>query len=265
MNILLAAKCPPNGPRKIGGVQSWCNTVASELVRLGHRVFLWGPGQNAKGHCDLGIIANRDYATPILKKCDKRLFVCHGIIDAERPPPKGEMVVFTSEGVREFWHGVGPIVRQPIDLEFWRPKECERKYLTRFSYRRGLEYLPRIAKDMKLEFKHVRNLSPEAARDIIQHSVCVVATGRAAVESMACDVPVVICDHRSSYQGPLLDPNPYKSMYQNYSGRGGLSPSYELLSSHLRAATQAGGMREHVRKHHDSVKIVDKLLRLVPK
>jgi hypothetical protein len=88
----------------------------------------------------------------------------------------------------------------------------------------------------------------------------VLATGRAALEAMACDVPVVICDHRSAYQGPLMDLDIDGSMTRNYSGRGGETPTIENVRAAIEHAIDSGGKREHVLKHHDVRHVVDQLL-----
>lgn len=262
MKILLAAKCPPNGSRKIGGVQSWCLTVGNELIKRGHSVTYWGPGQRLTGRFDLGILANWDSVSSIANLCDKRILISHGIIPAEKPHISGNMtLMFTSEGVKHHWNMDGTIIRQPIDLDFWCPdKDAERIYLTRFSYRNGIPYAPNVAKNLHLKFIHVKNENQNSVREILRKSACVLATGRASLEAMACGVPVVLCDHRSSYQGPLMDLNLHAAMKRNYSGRGGITPNAENLLSAVDHAMDKPSLRNHVKRHHNVIHIVDKLL-----
>lgn len=260
MRILLAAKHAPEGRRPIGGVQSWCRTVAAELRRIGHEAVTWGPEQPLPaGRFDLGIVANARDTGVALEKCDRVLAVCHGIIPAEHPPA-GVPVVFTSEGVRDHWGGTGPVIRQPIDLAFWSPAEAERRYLTRFSYRRGLDFLPAVARRLGLDFRQVASLSPEDARYALWQSACVLATGRAALEAMACGVPVVICDHRMAYQGPLLDEDVEGAMTRNYSGRGGVEATPAAVAAAVGRAMARGSLRAHVERHHGVSAIVGQLL-----
>lgn len=263
MKILLTAKCPPNGLRKIGGVQSWCTTVGRELVNRGHNVVYAGPKDDLKNqHFDFGILANASSVPLAPVFCDKYVTVCHGIIEAEKPPAIGP-VLFTSEGVQAHWGGKGAILRQPIDLDFWRPHDfdLEPSFLTRFSYRSGLSELKLIAKEMDLEYIHLRNASHTIVREHLRQSACVIATGRASLEAMACGVPVVIADHRSSYQGPLLDLDTEGSMARNYSGRGGVVPDYPNLTKAIIDAIDVGSRREHVERFHNVVNVVDYLLR----
>lgn len=259
MKILLASKYGPHGARPIGGVQTWVATIAKELVRLGHEVTFFEGGQREPdGRYDLGIFANWGYTGHMIKRCNSVVQVSHGIIEPERPAyPK---VMFTSEGVRDHWGVEGPILRQPIDLDFWQPGDEKRTYLTRFSYRRGLDFVPGIAQRLGLEYIHLRNFKPREVRKILQRSACVLATGRAALEAMACGAPVLICDHRSSYQGPLMDRNWVNAMYNNYSGRGGVVPTVHNVEFGIKQTMLLGCNRAHVELCHDARQIVKELL-----
>lgn len=269
MRILLAAKHAPHGSRPIGGVQSWCRTVCRELEQRGFDVETWGVDQSPpSGNFDLGIIANVGDTRRVVGQCKRVVVISHGIITAENPYQHDLRlvpVVFTSEEIRDHWNGVGFIVRQPIDLGFWTPKENKQIYLTRFSYRSGLKFIPGIARNMGLKYAHVRNLSSRGARDVIRKSACVLATGRAALEAMACGVPVVICDHRSSYQAPLIDLDITGAAKRNYSGRGGETPTPELVRGAIELSIRRGSMRRHVEENHGVAAITDQLLDIARK
>ena len=259
MKILLAAKHAPHGSRPIGGVQSWCRTVANELTKRGHMVTTWGPEQGVPlGGFDLGIMANVNDTARAFVWCRKTLLVSHGIISAEEP--QGENAVFTSEEIRNHWKGTGPVIRQPIDTAFWSPETVQRDYLTRFSYRAGLPFVITMAKAMGLSYRHVKNSSQDEARRTLRKSVCVLATGRAALEAMACDVPVVLCDHRGAYQQPLMDLDVLGAMTRNYSGRGGVRPTNENVREAVEMMIKSPTWRQHVLEHHRVEKIVDELL-----
>lgn len=260
MKVLLAAKFMPTGDRPIGGVQSWVGTVAAELRRRGHDVALWQPGFAAPGgHFELGILANWAHTAGVAGSCDRLLLVSHGIIEEERPPA-GVPVAFTSEGVREHWGVAGPVVRQPIDLGFWAPAGGAEPVLVRYSYRGGLPWLQGVAGAMGLGFRHLRAATHREARAVLRTAACVVATGRAALEAMACGVPVAICDHRSAYQGPLVDFDAAGAMARNYSGRGGVEATPVTAEQAIREAIKRGSMRVHVGQHHDVAHVVDQLL-----
>ena len=254
MRILLAAKHPPGGRLAIGGVQTWTATIAAEFRALGHDVTVWGPEWRLRGTFDAGILANPLHTETASAACERVLRVSHGII-----PDEFGGDAFTSEEVRDHWLGSGPIIRQPIDLGFWTPAKAPRRYLTRFSYRKGLECLPALARELGLEYRHIRGDQPDDVRDGLRQSAVVVATGRAACEAMACGVPVVIADARA-YQGPLLDTNPTGAMVRNYSGRGGVEPKHSHMKAALVAAMERGSLRAHVEQHHDSRKIAKELL-----
>lgn len=262
MRILLAAKHAPEGSRPIGGVQSWCRTVAGELRRRGHQAVTWGPEQALPaGRFDVGIIANAGDARAAFGLCDRVLVVSHGIILAEKPP-EGFPVAFTSEGVRDHWGRSGPIIRQPIDLDFWAPHtgSKNRNQLLRYSYRRGMGWLGEAAALLGMTFRHMDGVTHEQARAGFRSAACVLATGRAALEAMACGVPVVICDHRSAYQGPLLDADLAGAMTRNYSGRGGIEPTPGDVADAVQDAISDGHRRDWVEAHHDVRVIVEQLL-----
>lgn len=260
MRVLLAAKYMPTGDRPIGGVQSWVGTVAAELRRRVHELELWQPGFPAPaGRFDVGILANWSHTAPLAKACDQVLVVSHGIIPEEQPPA-GQRVAFTSEGVRDHWGLAGPVVRQPIDLDFWTPASGREPVLVRYSYRAGLSWLPAVAAELGLGFRHLRAATHREARVVLRSAACVVATGRAALEAMACGVPVAICDHRSAYQGPLVDFDVSGAIARNYSGRGGVTATADTALEAIREAIAHGGRRGHVQQHHAAAKVVSQLL-----
>lgn len=260
MKIVIAAKHPPGGRLAIGGVQTWSLTVGSELEKRGHSVVYWGPEFHLPSiDFDIGLIANHKNTFKIESQCKKLVRISHGIIDAERGGPG---FLATSEEVKNKWNCKG-IIRQPLDLNFWSPADqVKRKYLTRHSYRKGLNDLPGIADQLKLQFLHIWRASPTQVRDQLRRSVCVVATGRAAVEAMACGAAVVIADDRP-YQGPLMDPDTFGSMVRNYSGRGGFVPTRPTLKQQIMKEVTTSSKnqpRQHVIAHHDVRDIVRTLL-----
>lgn len=262
MRILLASKRAPATPgRRDGGVQTWVSTVAAVLLRLGHEVDVADRhAVSAVVGYDLGIFANAAHTSHLAKFCDRALLVVHGIVPDESPAGWEGRVAFTSEEVRGHWQGEGPIIRQPIDLDFWSPGKCRAgRTLIRYANRGGLEWLPAVAERLRLEFRHARSATPEQARDALRDAACVLASGRCAVEAMACGAPVVICDDRP-YQGPLMDRDIGHAMTRNYSGRGGVVPDAQVVADAVRDALSWGDDLGHVRAAHDVRKIVPRLL-----
>jgi len=262
VRFLLAAKHPPGGRLPIGGVQSWCLTMAAALSELGHEVTCWGPEWPLPdGPFDAGIFAHWADTAAAWPLCGRGLRLSHGLIAAEALPPRaGYEDLYTAEEVRAHWGGQGALLRQPIDLEFWSPVPVTpHPRLVRFGYYGGLAWLPKLAQSLGLDFAHLREDSPATCRDQIRHAAVVVASGRAALEAMACGVPVVLADERP-YQGPLLDPDPVGAMTRNYSGRGGVKATPEALSAALAAAQARGSLRPHVVWHHDARQIAREVL-----
>jgi hypothetical protein len=266
MRILFTAKHPPGGRAPYGGVLSWIETMAAQLRRLGHDCAVWGPElKQPEGRFDLGFIANATSTDRAAQWCDRVLGVSHGVVADERPNPSIR-TVFTSEEGRDHWEQpTAPVLRQPIDLEFWSPGDKPREnLLTFYSYRSPDDMgLDRAARHMGMAFHRLRNVSAETARDVLRRSKIVAASGRAAVEAMACGAAVIICDHRVQYQAPLFDRLTTLSMKQNYSGRGGESPTQERLLETIRSrVTHKGQWREWAEKNHDVRKIAAELLAL---
>lgn len=263
MRILIGSKYKHNGKRRIGGVQTWGKTVGRVFEKMGLEVEHWEDGDPlpTRGF-DVGILSNWKFTQPLAAKCRKRVIVCHGIIPHEAPPK--DNVVFTSEGVRAHWGGKGrPVVRQPIDTEFWSPEDKERVYLLRFSYRAGLSMSRSVASHLGLRYFHARNLDPEPLRSMIRGSAVVYATGRASLEAMSCGIPTVIVDHRSSYQAALMATGPIEeAMRNNYSGRGGVMPDFDRLLKATNQAMSRGSMRDHILEFHDAEKIARELVSL---
>lgn len=254
MRILLASKRPP-GIKRDGGVQTWTLTMASALEQLGHDVTIWGPCQPLSQY-DLGIFAHLSHTRAALPWCSRSILVSHGIVPAESPESGCDVTAFTSEEVRDHWNGDGPIIRQPIDLKFWTPGKVGNA-LVRYAARRGLSFAPSVAKALDLPFIHASGQSQHRAREIVRGASCVLATGRAALEAMACNVPAVICDDRH-YQGPLIGCGDLEtSMKHNYSGRCGVKATPDNVR---KAISEAKPNREWVDRHHDSMNVAKEIL-----
>lgn len=259
MRILLAAKYTPSGRRPIGGVQSWVRTVRADLERRGHECVEREPGMWVAGTFDLGIVANWKLCDLPSGMCRRIVNVSHGIIPDEAPMPNGD-VRFVSEGVRGYWGVSGPIIRQPIDLGFWRPTGARRSGVVRYSYRGSKTLCADAAKRLGEPYRHVRDATPDEAREILAGAAVVFASGRAALESMACGAPTVICDHRSAYQGPLMDTDLERQMRNSYSGRGGVTPTLREMVSAAERAIEAGSRRSWIEAHHDARCITGELI-----
>ena len=261
MRILLAGKFVPSGPNPIGGLQSWIKTVRAELERMGHSVSEWQPEMPLAGTFDLGIVANLSVTRPVLNFCRRSVCVSHGIIDAERPEAGCDRHVFVSEGVRDHWGWDGDIVRQPIDLDFWRPGDEWRGWVTRYSYRTAPILGQETADALGMPYRHVRSVTHEQAREALQSSALVFATGRAALEAMACGAPTVIYDHRAAYQGPLMGGGLESQMRNSYSGRGGKAPGLDRVQLAAETALGRGKVfRKWVEQYHDVRRVVPDLL-----
>lgn len=258
MRILIASKHTHLGRRPIGGVQTWNLTVGNEFGRRGHTVTYWEPGLPLpRGRYELGVFANLRCMPKAIKLCDRVKKVAHGVIPDERGAPEFYGV---SEEVVERWGcGMG-VLRQPIDVDFWRPsKQQKSQLLLRHSYRGGLPFLKPVADMADLDLASTVNKSALEVRTLIHKAAVVVATGRAALEAAACGVPVVIADDRE-YQGPLMAWDFESQMKVNYSGRGGIIPDEDSFALTMERAMEVGSLRDHVIRKHNPGVVVEELL-----
>lgn len=263
MRILLAAKHPPAGDVAFGGVASWCKTIADQFSAVGHECVFWGPGRRPPdGFFDVGIISNIKATKRSLQWCDRIVNVCHGIVPEESPSDEYP-VIYTSEELRDRFPVDGVVIRQPIDLHFWRAGNGRNAELVFYSYRSddvlGLDV---IARNLGLGFVHLRGVNAIEARERLQSASLVCASGRAALEAMACETPTVILDYRSYNGQPLCCPSIQSAMKTNYSGRGGVNPANIDLESLFRQTMAFQRPREHVCDHHDAQKIATEILAL---
>jgi hypothetical protein len=257
LKILITGKFSPYGDRPIGGLQSWIRTVNDELTNRGFRVDIKEPYELDETKYDIGIFSNIDLTRKAVEHCKDSVLVSHGIIQAEKPDDSCKRLLFVSEGVQDHWKMNGEVIRQPIDLNYWKPQDNEPKYITRFSYRTGNTHCQWVAEQMGKPFIHVKNKTQQEARRLIRKSALVFATGRAALEAMACGVPVVIYDHRDAYQPPLIGKSLSSQIKHSYSGRGGITPSREQV---LDMAEKAVSNRKWVEAHHNVKEVVNCLL-----
>lgn len=258
LRILLASKRAPDAPgRRPGGVQTWVSTMRDAFVQMGHSVMVADSQFETIDRAELGVFANWRHVERFADRCDRVIPICHGIVDDETPAPGSW---FTSEEVRDHWRGSGPIIRQPIDLSWWAPGGHPERMIVRYAARGGLEWLPDLADLMGYEFTHASGMSHWNARQLLWRADCVIASGRCAVEAMACGAPVVVCDERH-YQGPLMDADPFGAMHRNYSGRGGVAPDEESLrAAILRAMDRRHLFRAHAELHHDASAVARQIL-----
>lgn len=262
MRVLFAAKHPPAGGVAFGGVASWIKTLQKELTERGHECATWGPAKPApQKRVDVGILANTESTGVAAGFCDQVLQISHGVVAAERPHLDAK-TAFTSEEVRAFWDGRGEIIPQPIDLDFWRPDERPRDTLLFYSYRApsslGLEA---AAEGMGLKFVWARDESAESARELMRSAAVVCASGRAALEAMACGAKTLVCDWRPYNAGPLVCQDFDTARRNNYSGRGGVDvASVDMLALLMETQARDDDPRAYVRRFHDARTVADLIM-----
>lgn len=265
MRILLAAKHPPGGELRFGGVQSWISTVAAEFHSRGALVEIWGPELAwPSGSFDIAVCAHFAAigAGQAISSVGRILWISHGVVQDEAPPRDGT-VAFTSEEVRGHWRRAGEILRQPIDLEFWKPAADHRDALVFYSYRSESDLgLSNLARRIGLKFSWLRDVDQEQARAQMRRAAIVCASGRAALEAMASGAPVLIFDHRPYNGRRMAEPDLERARASNYSGRSGFDPDETQLISMVTGAMKRGSLTNYAREHHDVRNIVDRIIEL---
>lgn len=234
--------------------------MISQLTERGHQCSIWGPEFSAiSGRYDLAIIANANFTDYAAGAWNSAINICHGIVSDERPSDQFK-TFYTSEEVRAHWGGKGSILRQPIDLQFWNPATEARRRFVFYSYRAENVFgLDALAKELGLDFVWLKNVEAKEARACLQGAALACASGRAALEAMACGAPTMICDWRGYNGRPLVCPNMDKARAYNYSGRGGVSPSDIDMGKLARETMTFQRPREYVECWHDADKVVDQL------
>ena len=261
MKVLLAAKHPPGGHIKYGGVQSWIETVARRFSILGHETHVWGPEWGKpEGSYDIGVIANIKYSAAAALLCDRVLNVSHGVIPAEEPSG-AYPIACTSEEVRDHWKLPSQIIRQPIELSNWTPFGYKPEHLVLYSYRcPDSSQFQKLADALELPFIHLKNCTETEARSMLRKAALVCASGRAALEAMACGAPTLIYDWRP-YNGKTLFLQCLDdARLNNYSGRGGIEPRLQTVIQEARQVMAAGSQRKYIKRWHDADMIVCEIL-----
>ncbi len=217
----------------LGGTETYSVTVAEQLERLGHTVTVHAAEASTKGRelvasrgvrlsvgdpaalDDVDAVLAQDAASAYLLASRRprlrQIFAIHGFAAFEHPPsglhPSPTVVVFNDRVAR---HAAAlasrPAVvrmRQPIDLEWFRPRGASRRRARRVlvlsNYLDGarLRLLEEVCGDLGLELVRVGSfgtptVAPQAA---IADADIVVGYGRSVLEGMAMGRAAYVWDY----------------------------------------------------------------------
>lgn len=253
--------------KDFGGVSTWMFTLEKEFLKRGFEVFIAGPEDEPEGDFDFGLFSNIQYTKKFLKICKKSFNICHGIVEEEKPDPSLP-IVYTSESNAKAWGFSGFLINQPIDVDFWHCKELSPKErLLLLSYRAPEDFSDKISsycEAIGFGFRHLKEYDAEQAKKEISKSTLVLASGRAFLEAASCGVPVMICDHRSTYQMPFICTDWESSLFNNYSGRGKNSQQVNLENFRrgFRDCFDRGSVRERVIASHSAEQVCEQFSKL---
>ena len=162
-----------------------------QLERRDIECAVWGVDHDENKRYDVGIIANAGATRRAIGRCDRHVNISHGIVDDEMPGD-GRLIC-TSAEVADRWGG-GVVINQPIDTDYWYDAGEDRRGLVFYSYRAPDAFsLPAVADALGVPFLWLRNVRHSQARKVLRRAALVCASGRAALEAMACGAPTLIC------------------------------------------------------------------------
>lgn len=270
-------------------------TMAKELIRLGHEVsmytYLKGPMWGVLKNSGITLLENdpRDEydlaimnGNPCLTKAPKsayKIMVLNGIIPSQEYPFEGvDKYVAVSEEVAMLIFKKGfknTIIRNGIDCERFkmiRPANKTIKDILILSNKQGpgsnvFKALYEICKECKINLT-VLGLQFGTAQwnveKFINMNDLVVSIGRGALEAMACERNVLICDY-SGMDGMISEKNYNEIKKNNFSGRKfRMLPlkSAILIEIDKYDRLQGKKNRSLILDNHDIKKTVDNYLQL---
>lgn len=194
----------------IRGSESWCYAVGSELIRRGHKVYIYSPQpregipyfRNAgieyvtSGEFDL-VLENHRVITPNFR-FRKLVHICHGRI-REESPMSGFVNVAVNEITRKFWN-LDIVIQNGIDTDRMKPtressKEI-RNVLSLCSSKEADAVLKEICAERHWSFWPTSGQEIPQVENLINWADIVFGVGRSCLDAMSCARPVISFDSR---------------------------------------------------------------------
>lgn len=243
----------------VGGVQTWTRTMERAAIKAGHDL-------SGNAPIDLAISAHGIRPFP---RTAKRINVCHGIIEPERPDPEADRNIGVSPEVCFTWNIDPPTtIDQPIELDFWGAlKQQNTGLIVRWSRYGGMKYLDAVCRKLGYEYLEMGQLPPDSlpmtfARDAFAHADLVIATGRSALEAAAAGCRVLVADSRFYNGGPLVGGilgESYEILrLTNFSGRGGEKADEKNMEHWIQKAVRS--KPDFPRENHQPSRVLDAIL-----
>ena len=259
MKILITAN-GVSGEIKEGGSSRFMRCVINELVEQGHNV------TTDKGKpCDL-VICSHDIDTTIKAR---KVFISHGIVEAEKFLAGADKYVSISEEVRQLNNIRGfnsEVIKQPVKI--LERKQVNNTLINILVIRR-MEALVSDPFCFLSEKYNLRYSDPDIPiEEQIKKADLCITLGRGAIESMAQGVPVLVADNRSYIgafgDGYVTETNVDEIATHNFSGRRFRMPLTEkwiLSELDKYNPNDSAFLHDYVSKNHDVRSIVKEYLK----
>lgn len=276
----------------LGGTQTWVQTMAKELVELGHTVYLFAGDNDYKiiataytkfdpdVEYDLALI-NHNTCLSALEgvKIGTKIFTSHGILPELEQPIKGaDIYVGVSEEVVENLTKQGfpaHVVRNPIDLTLYRPNRVFthfpqplRKVVYMSNYQGAvLEVIKGACDKLKLELHVYGKNNTIRSLDAMHQADIVIGLGRTAYEAMSCNKNVIVFDYNGA-DGFATPETLLEFRKNNCSGRRyNIKLDVDGLVELLKKYDHKLQLRKYIEENNDVKKIVNQYLELakIPK
>jgi len=154
------------------------------------------------------------------------------------------------------------VIRQPIDLDLYRPQEKTRNILIMPKYAEAVEAAAQACEGMDYDIAHYKLNPVDNLHEEMGKYKVVITAGRGAVEAMACGCQVMIYNGPGRLDGWVTPENVGVMAQVNYSGRCfRVESDIETLRRGMLEVWPDEDLRPWVEENHDAAKVAARYLR----
>ncbi len=257
-----------------GGTQAWIKTMW-DVLSEDHAVALfvhsgrlpgWAQPFDPEAQYDVALI-NHFPAFRALSNASigVRIVTSHGVIPAEEWPSWGaDAYVSVSESVSRHIPFTSEIIRNPLDLERFRPRSLVSSSVSRVAFVSNRQGDARSIVDEaacllpEVEFRVVGGeTAVDDVEDVYDWADLVIGIARTAVEALACGRDVIAFDY-CGFHGRVTKENLAYMYDVNFGGHAqGRWPSAQELANEIAAFNPDARLAEIIRSNHDPRRIAE--------